>query len=182
MPRATACVALLRAVNLGPHNKVAMGDLRTVLEDLGLKEPRTLLQSGNVVFRTTRRPAATLERMLETETERRLGVRTEYHVRTAEEWRAVVAGNPFPAEARDDPSHLLVVFFKATLQVGAVAALRAAIAGRERVEAHAREAYIVYPDGIGRSKVTTALVEKTLGGRGTGRNWNTVLKLAELVG
>ena len=83
----------------------------------------TLLQSGNAVFRTTRSPAAGLERLLETETERRLGLRTEYHVRTAEEWRAVVAANPFPAEARDDPSHLLVVFFKSRLHAGAVAAV-----------------------------------------------------------
>ena len=59
----------------------------------------------------------------------------------------------------------------------AIAALRAAIPGRERVEARGREAYFVYPDGVGRSKLTPALIEKHFGGAGTARNWNTVLKL-----
>jgi uncharacterized protein (DUF1697 family) len=66
-------------------------------------------------------------------------------------------------------------------KAGAVKALQAAITGREIVRAHGREAYLVYPDGIGPSKLTHALIEKTLGTRGTGRNWNTVLKLDVLV-
>jgi uncharacterized protein (DUF1697 family) len=61
-----------------------------------------------------------------------------------------------------------------------VAALRAAIRGPERVNADGRQAYIVYPAGIGRSKLTAGLIEKHLATRGTGRNWNTVLKLADL--
>jgi len=62
----------------------------------------------------------------------------------------------------------------------AVAGLQKAIAGREVVRTSGRHAYIVYPDGIGRSRLTVALIEKKLGTRGTGRNWNTVLKLAAL--
>ncbi len=63
-----------------------------------------------------------------------------------------------------------------------MAALQEAITGRERVRAKDRQLYLVYPDGIGRSKLTAAVIEKTLGTCGTARNWNTVLKLAELVG
>ena len=62
----------------------------------------------------------------------------------------------------------------------AVAALQGSIAGRELVRAVGRQAYVVYPDGIGRSRLTNAVIEKRLGTRGTGRNWNTVLKLAAL--
>jgi uncharacterized protein (DUF1697 family) len=62
----------------------------------------------------------------------------------------------------------------------AVEALRAAIKSREVVHAEDRHAYIVYPDGIGRSRLTNRVIEGKLGTRGTGRNWNTVLKLAEL--
>jgi uncharacterized protein (DUF1697 family) len=61
-----------------------------------------------------------------------------------------------------------------------VEALRAAIKGRERVEVDGRHAYLFYPDGIGRSKLTNAVIESRLGARGTGRNWNTVQKLAAL--
>jgi uncharacterized protein (DUF1697 family) len=62
-----------------------------------------------------------------------------------------------------------------------VMALQAAIAGAEVVRADGRHAYIIYPNGIGRSRLTTALIDKKLGTRGTGRNWNTVLKIAALM-
>jgi uncharacterized protein (DUF1697 family) len=173
-------VALLRAVNLGSYNKVSMADLRGLLERLGLDQPRSLLQSGNLVFRAAGKEPAALERLLELETERQLGLGTEYFVRTERELRGVIDANPFPDEALGDPAHLLVVFFKQRLEPARVSALQAAIKGRERVQAHGREAYVVYPDGIGRSRVAGAVLEKALGGRGTGRNWNTILKLAEL--
>jgi uncharacterized protein (DUF1697 family) len=173
-------VALLRAVNLGAHNKVAMTDLRELLDRLGFEEARSLLQSGNLVFRAARPAGASLERLLETEAEKALQLRTEFFVRSAEEWKKVVAANPFPEEAARDPGHLLVMFFKGMLRADAVSALQAAITGRERVRAVGKQAYIVYPDGIGRSRVTNAFIEKKLGGRGTGRNWNTVLKLGAL--
>jgi uncharacterized protein (DUF1697 family) len=173
-------VALLRAVNLGAHNKVAMADLRELLSRLGFEEPRSLLQSGNLVFRAARPAGASLERLLVTEAEKSLQLRTEFFVRSAEEWKKVVAANPFPEEAARDPGHLLVMFFKDMLRGDAVSALQAAITGRERVRAVGKQAYIVYPDGIGRSRVTNAFIEKKLGGRGTGRNWNTVLKLGAL--
>lgn len=182
MPRTTSYIALLRAVNLGPHNKVAMADLRSLLQRQGFEEPRSLLQSGNLVFRAPARPTADLERLLEAETGARLGLRTEYFVRTGEEWRAVIAANPFPAEAAHDPAHLLAVCLREAPRPDAVSALEGTITGRERVRVSGREAYIVYPDGIGRSRLTSAVIEKKLGARGTSRNWNTVLKLGELVG
>jgi uncharacterized protein (DUF1697 family) len=111
-----------------------------------------------------------------------LGLRTDFFVRTAAEWAKVVAGNPFPEEAERDPGHLVVMFLKATPEANDVAALQAAIPGRETVRAEGKHAYIIYPDGIGRSKLTIDLIERKLGTRGTGRNWNTVLKLAALAG
>lgn len=178
-------VGLLRAVNLGPHGKIAMTDLRALMTDLGLEDGKTLLASGNLVFRGGARSGAALERQLEAETKKRFGLETEFFVRSATEWSEIVDANPFPAEARKDPSHLVVVFLRETIKPTAVAALQAAIVGREIVRSQgnaAREVYITYPDGIGNSKVTAALIEKKLGTSGTGRNWNTVRKLAALVG
>lgn len=173
-------VALLRAVNLGAHNKVAMRDLCELLTGLGMHGARSLLQSGNLVFGSGVRTTGQLEHMLEQSAKERLGLETEFFVRTAGEWDAIVAGNPFTAEAERDPSHLLVILLKEVPDAAAVTALRKAIAGREAVRAAARHAYVVYPDGIGRSRLTTALIEKTLGTRVTGRNWNTVVKLSAL--
>lgn len=177
----TRYIGLLRAINLPGHNQVAMADLRQLLTRLGFEDPCTLLQSGNIVFGCDRRRAADLESALEAEAERRLKVATDFFVRSAEEWRDLVAGNPFSTEAERDPGHLVVMVFKDSPSAQAVKDLQAAITGSEVVRAEGRQAYIVYPNGIGRSRLTNALIEKKLRTRGTGRNWNTVLKLDALL-
>jgi uncharacterized protein (DUF1697 family) len=170
-------VALLRGINVGGHKQVAMADLRDLLTHLGFSNAQSILQSGNLVFRSQTRTGAPLERFLEQEARKRLDLQADFLVRTAEEWKAIVAANPFRKEAQRDPGHLLVVCFKDPPDPKAVEALRAAMTGPERVHAKGREAYIVYPDGIGRSRLTHTLIERQLGVRGTGRNWNTVLKI-----
>ena len=174
-------IALLRAVNVGGTTKVAMADLRDLFTALGFESPRTLLQTGNVVFQGSEPSDQQLERLLEQETERRLGLRTAYFIRSAAEWTTAIERNPFPDEAERDPSHLLLIPLKDAPEAATLAVLRAAIAGREAVELVGRHLFAYYPDGIGRSKLTIKLIESTLGTQGTGRNWNTVLKLAELV-
>jgi uncharacterized protein (DUF1697 family) len=176
----TAHIALLRAVNIGSHNKVAMAELRKLAEGLKLEDPRTLLQSGNLVFLSKGRTPGQVEKMLEEETAKRLGVQTDFFVRSAKEWADIVAGNPFPKEAKADPGHLLMLCLKDEPGRDAVTALQKAIVGREVVRARGRSLYVVYPDGVGRSKLTAVLIERKLGTRGTARNWNTVLKLAAL--
>lgn len=177
----TAHAALLRGINVGGHKKVAMSDLRDLVTRLGLDDARTLLQSGNVVFRSEGRTGAQLERLLEAATAKQLDLQTEYFVRTLAEWKSIIARNPFRDEAERDPSHLLVMFLRSAPDPGDLTRLRAAISGRESVRAVGKQAYIVYPDGIGTSRLTNALIERTLGARGTGRNWNTVMKLQDLL-
>lgn len=176
----TTFLALLRGINVGGHKPVAMADLRALLADLGFEEPRSLLQSGNLVFRGGSRRGAALERYLEAEAGARLGLQADCFVRTVAEWQAIVARNPFPEAAERDPGHLVVMCVKAAPERGAVAALQAAIAGPELVRADGRQAYVVYPDGIGTSRLTNVVIEKRLGTRGTARNWNTVRKLEAL--
>jgi uncharacterized protein (DUF1697 family) len=173
-------IALLRAVNVAGHNSVAMADLRDLLAGLGFSDVQSVLQSGNLVFKANGKPGA-LERLLEAEAKKRLALEADFFVRSAAEWEDVVAENPFHAEARRDPARLVAVFLKDAPGNGAVKALQAAIVGREVVRSTGKQAYIVYPDGQGRSKLTNAVIEKHLGTRGTARNWNTVLRLAELV-
>lgn len=174
----TIHVALLRGINVG-GNKLAMADLRDLFQHLGFQDARTLLQTGNVVFHGDGRSAEELERLLETEAVKRLSLKTEFHVRTAREMQAAIAANPFPEEAERDPAHLVALFLKAAPAAGDVAALQDAITGPEVVRAVGRQAYIVYPDGIGRSRLSNSLIDRKLG-RGTARNWNTVLKLGAL--
>ena len=170
-------VALLRGINVGGHKPVSMTELRGLLGQLGFADARSVLQSGNLVFRAGARASAQLERLLEAEARDHLGLETEFFVRTAEEWDAVVAGNLFPEAAERDPSHLLVFFLRQAPASRDLDALREAIKGREVVRAGDRQLYAVYPDGIGRSRLTNDLIERKLGTRCTARNWNTVLKL-----
>ncbi len=174
-------LALFRAVNLPGHNKVPMAALRELAVGLGLEEPRTLLQTGNLVFRSPPRPAPELEALLEEGARDELGLDTDIFVRSASGWNALLAANPFPEAAAADPAHLVVLALKDEVAQERVDALREAIRGREVVQAVGRHAWAVYPDGIGRSRLTTALIERKLGTAVTGRNWNTALKLAALL-
>src|SRR5207237_7437463 len=89
----TSYTALLRAVNLPAHGKIAMKDLTAAIADLGLQDVRSLLQSGNVVFRGDKRTPTDLERVLEKHVEKSLGLRTTFFVRTAEDLDDVIAHN-----------------------------------------------------------------------------------------
>jgi len=175
-------IGLVRAINLAGRNVVAMSDLRDLMAALGLEDARTLLQSGNVVFRSSVASASRIERLLEEGAAKRLGLNLVFFVRSAAEWARLIAANPFPDEAKSDPARLVAVVLKEAPERAAVAALQKAIKGREVVRAKGREAFISYPDGQGRSKLTMALIERHLGSAGTARNWNTVLRLAAVAG
>jgi uncharacterized protein (DUF1697 family) len=176
-----ATIALLRSVNVGGR-KLVMADLRTVMTDLGFSDARTLLASGNLVFDAGARTGADLEALIGEAVQSSLGLRVDVFVRSAEVWRGIIAANPFPEAASSDPAHLVVMALKAAPEAWAVERLRGAIVGRETVHLRGREAYMVYPDGIGESRLTAAVIERNLGVVGTARNWNTVMKLADLAG
>jgi len=178
MSEAPGRIALVRAVNVGGR-AMPMADLRVMVASLGFTDVRTLLQSGNLVFRGEGTDEA-VEATLEAASEQRFGYQADYFVRTRKEWDEIIAANPFVDEARDDPARLVVVALKAKIADSAIEMLRGAIKGREYAEAKDRCAYIVYPDGQGDSKLTISVIERALGVRGTARNWNTVLKLATL--
>ncbi|MGA0604196.1 DUF1697 domain-containing protein [Caulobacter sp. KR2-114] len=171
----TPFVALLRAVNVGGKTMLPMADLRALAEAQGWADVKTLLQSGNLVFRAQGQ-AAELEQALEDAIAAHAGRRFTVLVRTPAQWSALIADNPYPDAARDDPSHLVALLLRSAPAAEAQDALRAAIRGREVFTVKGREAWFVYPDGIGDSKLTPALIDRHLGS-GTGRNWNTVLKI-----
>jgi uncharacterized protein (DUF1697 family) len=170
-------IALLRAVNLGPTNRVKMADLRSVLEREGYEDVRTLLQSGNVVLSSAKKPetvAREMERLIADE----LGVVTDVIVRTRDELADAIARNPI-AEADEQPKRCQVSFLAGEPDPAAVERVAAIDVAPERFEVSGREAYAWHPDGLQRSKLARALGEG-LGVTATARNWNTVTKLLEL--
>lgn len=174
----TTQIALLRAINVGGTKKITMADLAGFFVALGFDQVRTIVQTGNVVFVEDSASGAELGETLASEAKSRLGLDTDFFVRSAAEWEAAVAQNPFHMEAESDPAHLVVMALKDTPDAAAVSALQAAVQGPELVRAAGNQLYVVYPAGIGRSRLTLKLIERKLDTRGTGRNWNTVLKIA----
>jgi uncharacterized protein (DUF1697 family) len=172
-------IGLLRGVNVGGKAKLPMQTLRDLLEGLGFTRVQTLLASGNVVFETKARKPSHLEKLLDKEIRDRVGMEVDFFVRTYEEIREAIDGNPFAKEAAKDPARFILLFLRKEVPSADLDALRAIIKGRERIETVGRHAYVVYPDGQGTSRLTNAVLERYLG-RCTARNWNTVLKLADL--
>jgi uncharacterized protein (DUF1697 family) len=176
----TSYVALLRGINVGGGKMVAMAELRKMLESLGFRDVKTLLQSGNAVFRGAAQPPAKIEAQLEAAMPKHFGFGCDYHVRTAAELHAAIEANPLRSEAEKNPSYFTVSFYKAPLDTAAVKAAQAAIVGPEILRADGCHLYMYWPEGQGRSKAGIA-VGKALKVQGTARNWNTLLKLAALL-
>ncbi len=164
-------IVLLRAVNVGGRNRLSMADLREALEDAGMKNVRTLLQSGNVVLESEEK-GEHLEKLLETAVAKL--VKATVITRTAKELQNVIDRNPFKSESVSDPGRLVVMFLKEKPD-GTITKN-----GPEKIVAAGKHLYIYYPNGIGRSKLTGSVIERTLRTEGTARNWNTILKLNEM--
>jgi len=175
-------IALLRGINVGGNNKVPMSELRNLASDLGLTEPKTLIQSGNLTFKASRQSCEDLEGVLEEGLEKLLGLKIQLMVRTLAEWEEIIAANPFAKEADADPSHLLLIALKQEPDFDLVRSMQVAMLGPEKFVGVGRELYVVYPEGIGDSKIGKTPGWNKLASTGTGRNWNTVLKLMALAG
>lgn len=173
-------ISMLRGVNVGGHNKVRMDALRGLYDSLGLRDAQTYIQSGNVVFGTEGRDLVLLRKRIESGFERSFGFRPDVVVRTSSELREVIARNPFAARRDMDPSRLLVTFLVSDPGPRARAEVLRIKIDPEELRIEDRELYIYYPNGIARSKLSPALIEKVLKTSGTGRNWNTVRKLLEI--
>jgi uncharacterized protein (DUF1697 family) len=168
-------VALLRGINVGTAKRVAMADLRDLLEKLGYQDVRTLLNSGNAVFTATTAGAKTAGTRIEQALVKRLGVASRVIVFSASELSAVVAGNSL-AKIATNPSRLMVAFLATPGDGARLAPIASKRWGAEKIAMGPRAAYFWCPEGIIKSEVAAAL-GKALGEAVTVRNWATVLKL-----
>ena len=146
----------------------------------GHKEVETWLRTGNVIFSPSQGRSTGLDATIEAELFKDLRLKTTVLVRSEKEIRNVMDRNPFPAEAQEGPSHLVVYFLRELPAKGTLDMLVRAHGGPERLSMPYDHLYVVYPNGIARSKLTLGKIEKALQTSGTGRNWNTVCKLRQL--
>ncbi|MET8975071.1 DUF1697 domain-containing protein [Streptomyces sp. NPDC004539] len=177
----TTYAALLRGINVGGHRKLPMADLRTLMEGLGYGAVRTHLQSGQAVFTTGDGDETSLAATLERAIEGHFGFTVDVIVRDHAYLRAIVDDCPFPA-AELEPRQLHVTYYSAPVDAARFADVDQPAHLPEEFRLGDRALYLYAPDGLGRSKLAEQLARPRLtkGLIATARNWNTVLKLAEL--
>jgi uncharacterized protein (DUF1697 family) len=171
-------VVLLRGVNVGAHNRIAMPALRELLVDGGFGDVQTYLQSGNVVLSSPKKPAE-VARTCKRAIAERLGLDIDVVVRSRAELAEVVQRNPLGAVATN-PKRYQVSFLASKPGADLERKLADAAAEQERFVVHGREVYAWHPEGVARSKLWALLAGRQLGVTATARNWTTVTKLLEL--
>ncbi len=171
-------VALLRGINVGRHKRIAMARLRELLTALGYADVRTLLQSGNAVFTSTRRSADAVAAEIENAIMDELRMDVAVLVRTAAQFIAAVDANPLAAQDRD-PSRLLVLFLSGVPKTSAIPA--PGDVAPEEWHVGSREIYLWCPAGILESALVPLFDDSQLGVRVTARNWRTVRRISESV-
>jgi uncharacterized protein (DUF1697 family) len=175
----TTLIALLRGINIGGHHPLPMKELAALLEEMGLREVRTYIQSGNVVFRCEVKNKAALAARISAAIKAQHGFAPQVLLLDAAELRKAMAGNPYP-EAEAAPKSLHLLFLAEVPQHPDLKALAALKTGSEHFTLAGKVFYLHAPEGIGRSRLA-AQAEKLLGVVASGRNWNTVCKLAEMI-
>ena len=172
-------IILFRGMNTGGV-RAPVAELRVMAEAMGLKNARTLLASGNLVVESGK-AAEALEAEVETAMETTFGLKVAAMVRTPDQWARLIAANPFPNEAKAHPARVVAMVMKDGIRAGGLEAVNALAHDGERVEAVGDDLFFWFPNGQGESQIFKKATPKALG-MGTGRNWNTVLKLGAMVG
>ena len=165
-------IAMLRGVNVGGNHKMPMAQLVSLCESLGFGQARTFIQSGNVVFEAA--DAEKAARCLEAGIEREFGFRSPVIVRTAAELKKLVKRHPFPGQ---DGAKVQVTFLESDPGEAVRESVRAIDTGPEQITIEGREMVCHFPDGMGKTKLPFAKIERMLGCPVTTRNWNSVEKL-----
>jgi uncharacterized protein (DUF1697 family) len=172
-------VMLLRGINVGGRHSLPMKELRELLEDLGCRDVRTYIQSGNVVLQSPAKLALHLGERTRTAIGKHRGFVPDIRLLSLEAFSAAIDSNPYP-EAEADPKALHVGFLDRVPPNPDLEAIDRLRAKRERFYLDGSVVYLYAPDGIGRSKLAEKL-EKFLGVSMTGRNWRTVCQIRDLM-
>jgi uncharacterized protein (DUF1697 family) len=176
-------VVLLRAVNVGGTGKLPMADFRALLEKLGYKRVETYIQSGNAVFETSAKPEKIVSDITKA-LEKHLGAPAGVIVRTTDQLKRLIDSNPYATAAAANGALVHAAFLAGPAGKDAEAALAAIVTKypgrRDRYTLNHDAVYFHFPDGAGETRFTGKTLDKAIGVIGTGRNWNTILKLYEM--
>jgi uncharacterized protein (DUF1697 family) len=174
-------IALLRGINVGGKNTVRMAELVSLLQSLHFTNVRSYLQSGNFVFDYNRAGPSALSHAIEQAISMKFGLDVKVIVRTAEELRSLISGNPLLDTPKIDKEKLHVTFLMDAPQKSDISYFEAAKDPEEQLRIKGKEVFLYCPNGYGRTKLSNQAFEKKLGATATTRNWKTVNALAEMI-
>ncbi|MGB1249395.1 MAG: DUF1697 domain-containing protein [Candidatus Promineifilaceae bacterium] len=178
----TTYISLLRGINVGGHKKIKMADLRALYATLDVTNVRSYIQSGNVVFDSAEQNRQILASQIETAIEGAYGFYVPVLLRTADELAQLIEQNPLLSFTDGDGKNHYVLFLGNLLNETQLAKLGTSIEGKEQFVVLGDAILIYYPNGAGRSKLSTNYFERKLGISGTMRNWRSVNKLLSMAG
>lgn len=173
-------VALLRGINVGGRNRIPMAQLRSICAGINCQEIQSYIQSGNLVF-TSLSWAEALEQGLERAIGQAFPFSVPVIVRRASSWSRYVKGNPFPNESKKEANRVLLSLSKLPPRADAASELQQRAIRGDRVVKKDDAIWIHCPNGVGRSNLTPAMLDRYVGSPVTARNWRTVLKLDEMI-
>ncbi len=173
-------VCLLRGINVGGHRKIRMQELRELCESLGLSNPVTYLQSGNLVIDSEKSDAGEVASRLEQAILERFGFEVRILIRTESDFEELLGGSPFAQEGADE-SKIGVVFLADPAAEERLAEIASVKSGRDAFACAGTLIYLCCPDGFARTKLTIDLFERKLKTAATARNWRTVKAIHEIL-
>lgn len=171
-------VVLLRAINVGGR-QAPMASLRAACEAAGFGRVRSYVASGNLLLDTPL-PAEEVEREVEAIVARDFGFHSDAIARDRDQWRAIVATAPFPDERETRAKMVHLCLSKRPTAPDAATRIAEKAQAGEQVAQIGEVLWIDYAEGVGRSKLTPALLDKAAGSPVTARNWRSVLALRDL--
>lgn len=178
---ATTYVALLRGINVGGKHKVPMAELRQVIAAHDCDGVQSYIQSGNLIF-TSAQAASALESVFEKAIKAEFGFTIPVVIRSAASWAQYLSNNPFVEQSDQTPNWVQLLLSKDPPQPDAAEALQARSTRDERFVSIGDAIFSHFPNGIGKSKITSAVMDRCVGSPVTARNWKTVLQLDKRIG
>ena len=173
-------IAMLRGINVGAHKRMKMEKLRASCDGLGLRNVKTYIQSGNVIFSSGKLSSGALSKKMGECILRDFGFSADVISRTRDEMKRIIDDNPFPKERGIDVFKLHVVFLPQAPTAAALKKLQELTLAPDRVRALGNEIYFYFPNGVSGSSLWKHPLDRVLTVAGTMRNWNTVNKLYEM--
>jgi len=173
-------ISFLRGINVGGHSKIKMKELIELYESLGLKNVKTYVQSGNVVFESNGNNINQIIKKIETGIQKKFGLDVKVIIRTPDEIKRIIKNNPFLKRKGVDIIRLHVTFLSGKPEPALIKGLKVNKKESEEFIISGSEIYLYFPEGMGTAKLQPGILEKKLNVAATARNWNTVNALAEM--